>query len=175
MRVSERSVDNDVVVVRWPAEATTRTLLAREGRARVLLVAAECPAPHPIDDLEDWLRDPADPVELVARTDALRRRAATRESVPVIDEHGLLHFDDRWVAVSDAQLPIIRLLVERFGQLVRHEELFAAYIAAGGTENTSSIRTALTRVRYRVAQVGLSLESARQRGVVLDVARRNGG
>ena len=38
------------------------------------------------------------------------------------------------------------------------------------TENVSSIRTAVTRIRSRVAGLGLSLRSARQRGVVLAAA-----
>lgn len=156
--------------MRWPADAFTRTQLARDGRPRVLVVAPDAAAPAPMGDLEDWLREPVDPVELLTRTDALRRRVATRDLLPVLDQDGLLHFAGRWVAISDAQLPIVRLLVTRFGQLVLHDELFAAYIAAGGSQNTSSIRTALTRVRNRVTDVGLTLHSARQKGVILDVA-----
>jgi hypothetical protein len=168
VRVSEHSVE--VTVVRWPAEAATRTLLARDGRPRVLLVAGDAAAPPALDDLEDWLREPVDPVELLARTDALRRRAAAQKTAPRLDDDGLLRFDGRWVVIPDAQLPLVRLLVERFGQLVRNDELAEAYIAAGGTGNRSSIRTAITRIRVRVADVGLALESARHRGVVLDVA-----
>jgi hypothetical protein len=173
VRVSERNVD--VAVLRWPAEADARTLLAREGRPRLLLVAADCLPPPQMDDLEDWLRDPIDPVDLMTRTDALRRRVTTRDRMPVLDQHGLLHFDGRWVAISDAQLPIVQLLVDRIGELVPHDELFAAYSAAGFSTNTSSIRTALTRIRHRVATVGLCLRSARQKGVVLDIASRNDG
>ena len=165
----------DVTVVRWPAEATARTLLAQAGRARVLVVAADAAAPAPIDDLEDWLRDPVDPVELVARSDALRRRVTARATAPYLDADGLLHVGDRWVSISDAQLPMLRLLLERFGQLVRTEELVEVYAAAGGTDNPSSIRTAIVRVRSRLASVGLELRAARQRGVVLEVASEGGG
>lgn len=160
----------EVAVVRWPTEAVMRTQLARDCRPRVLLVAADAKSPSPVDDLEDWLREPVDAVELLARTDALRRRAAARSNRPWLDEHGLLHFDGQWVAISDAQLPMVRLLVDRYGQLVRNDELADAYIAGGGTQNQSSIRTAVTRVRVRVAGVGLSLRSAHRRGVVLGAA-----
>lgn len=168
MRAPDISVD--VAVVRWPADAAARTLLAHEGKPRVLLIAADAAAPTPLDDLEDWLHDPVDPVELLTRTDALRRRAAARAAAPRLDDDGLLHFDGRWVVIPDSQLPMVRLLVARFGQLVRTEELAAAYIEAGGTKNRSSIRTAIMRVRARAAEVGLALEAARQRGVVLEVA-----
>jgi hypothetical protein len=165
----------DVTVIRWPAEATARTLLVKEGRPRVLVVAPEATAPPPIDDLEDWLRDPVDPVELVARTEALRRHVTARAVVPWLDDDGLLHVGDRWVSISDAQLPMIRLLLDRFGQLVRTEELVAAYTAAGGTDNPTSIRTAIVRARARVASVGLDLRGARQRGVVLELASNEEG
>ena len=160
----------DVAVVRWPAEAIARTLLAQAGRPRVLVVATDATAPPPIDDLEDWLRDPVDPVELVARSDALRRRVEVRATVPHLDDDGLLHVGDRWVSISDAQLSLLRILLERFGQLVRTEELVEAYTAAGGTDNPSSIRTAIVRLRSRLASVGLTLRAARQRGVVLEAA-----
>lgn len=167
-----RAVDAtvEVTVVRWPTEAAARTLLAHQGRARLLVVAPDAPAPTATDELEDWVREPVDPVELVARSDALRRRLAARSSAPWLDDDGLLHVGDRWVSISDAQLPMIRLLVERFGQLVRTEELVEAYTAAGGTDNPSSIRTAIVRVRSRLASIGLTLRGARQRGVVLEVA-----
>jgi DNA-binding response OmpR family regulator len=158
----------EVAVVRWRAEAVARTLLAREGKPRVLVVSSGAAAPAPVADLEDWLRDPVDPVELLARSEALRRRVAARVVAPWLDDDGLLHHEDRWVSIPDSQLPMVELLVARFGQLVRTDELAAAYTAAGGSENRSSIRTAIVRVRSRVSAVGLSLRAARQRGVVLE-------
>lgn len=161
--------DADVAVVRWPDEAAARTLLADAGKPRVLVVSADAPAPAGLDELEDWLREPVDPVELVARTDALRRRLAARALVPMLDDDGLLHVGHRWVSIPDTQLPLVRLLLARMGQLVRTEEVVAAYAAAGGTDNPTSIRTAITRMRARVATVGLSIRVARERGVVLEV------
>jgi hypothetical protein len=158
VRVDDSRVE--IAIVRWPADAAARTLLAGEGRPRLLVVAPEVPAPTPLDDFEDWIRDPVDPVELLARSEALRRRVGSRDARPWLDDDGLLHHGDRWVAVPDAQVPMIRLLVERFGELVRTEELAAVYIAAGGTENRSSIRTAIMRVRTRVTDVGLTLQAA---------------
>lgn len=160
----------EVAVVRWPDEAAARTLLAEAGRPRLLLVAAGTEAPALLDELEDWLRDPVDPAELVARSAALHERAVAQHLLPRLDDDGLLHHRGRWVAIPTAQLPMVRLLVERFGRLVRTDELVDAYVAAGGTGNRSSLRTAIMRVRGRVAEVGLMVEVARQRGVVLDVA-----
>lgn len=166
-----RDIDIDIAVVRWPDDDAVRTLLIAEGRPRVLVLAGDVDAPPPLDDLEDWLREPVDPVELLARSDAVRRRAADRLQVPYLDEDGLLHFADRWVAIPDSQLPMMRLLVERFGRLVRSEELAAAYAEAGGTGNGSSARTAIARMRGRVTSIGLTIEAARRRGFVLHSAR----
>jgi hypothetical protein len=170
-------VDDDhaveVAVLRWPDDAAVRTLLADAGRPRVLVVAVGTMAPVPADDLEDWLRDPVDQVELLTRTAALRRRALARERAraPWLDGDGLLHHGERWVAVPDAQLPIVALLVASFEQLVRTDDLARAYVQAGGTGNRSSIRTAIMRVRARVAEVGLTLQVAHRRGFVLQAGR----
>ena len=162
----------EVAVIRWPSEAAARTLLASAGTPRVLVVAEGVDVPPLLDELEDWLRDPVDPADLVARSDELRRRAFARARTPMLDEDGLLHFGGRWVVIPDAQLPIIELLLERFGLLVRTEELTEAYTAAGGAGNRGSIRTAIVRVRGRVEEIGLTLKVVRRRGVVLDVATR---
>jgi hypothetical protein len=170
VRGIDQATDVDIAVVRWPADAAARTQLAAERTPRVLLVAPGMGVPPPVDDLEDWLREPFEPAELLARTDALRRRVSAHRHLPHLDDDGLLHFRGRWVAISDSQVPMVRLLVARFGQLVRTDELTDAYAAAGGTKNISSVRTAITRVRNRVAEVGLALEVARHRGVVLQAA-----
>jgi DNA-binding response OmpR family regulator len=166
VRVEDDSVE--VALVRWPDDAVTRTLLAEARRPRLLVVSADATAPPAVDDLEDWVRDPVDPAELLARSDALRRRVAARAAVPRLDDHGLLHHDGRWVAVSDAQLPLMRLLVARFGSLVRADELVSTYVDAGFTHNPSSIRTAIMRIRARVRPLGLVVRSVRERGVILD-------
>lgn len=170
MHGSSVHVDDDtleVAIVRWPGDAATRTLLASEGRPRLLVVDPGADAPSAVDALEDWVRAPVDPAELLARSVALRRRAAARTGVPRLDDDGLLHHDGRWVAIPDAQLAMVRLLLERYGQLVRTDELVAVYTAAGGSTKTSSVRTAVARLRVRLREVGLTLEVARRRGVVL--------
>lgn len=163
--------NGDVAVVRWPDDAATRTLLAADRVPRLLLVAEDADPPSSLDDLEDWLREPVEPSDLVRRSEQLRQRATSAAARPHVDQDGLLRFDGRWVVVSDAQLPLVQLLVERFGELVRNDELLAAYVAAGGTDNRSSIRTAMMRVRRRAAEVGLQLSAVRRRGFVLEEAR----
>jgi hypothetical protein len=88
---------------------------------------------------------------------------------PVLDEDGLLRMGARWVAISDAQLPIVRLLLEHRDRVVRFEAITEAYVAGGGSGHVASVRTVLSRISIRLRRVGLELVSVRRRGVVLSV------
>ena len=70
-----RPADADVAVLRWPSEALLREQLAWFGLPRVLLLAPGVQPPEPLDGLEDWMRDPADPGDLHVRRRTLQRRA----------------------------------------------------------------------------------------------------
>jgi DNA-binding response OmpR family regulator len=89
---------------------------------------------------------------------------------PFIDDGGLLRFDDRWVALTEAQLPVVELLVARLGSVVRNDELLAAYEAGGGTGTPAALRPLIHRLRQRVGAVGLVLHVVRRRGVLLEPA-----
>lgn len=89
--------------------------------------------------------------------------------VPSLDEDGLLRHRGRWVAISDAQIPVVRLLLDRFGRLVRDGDLLDAYLDAGGNGSRASMRSLVHRVGRRVGEIGLELRAVRGRGVVLDV------
>ena len=91
-------------------------------------------------------------------------------SVPVLDEDGLLRLGGRWVAIPDAQLPVVALLVACYGKVVRREALVAAYVNAGHSGNEASIRSLLSRISQRVARLGLRLHTVRGRGVLLGPA-----
>jgi DNA-binding response OmpR family regulator len=93
-----------------------------------------------------------------------------RESVvPVLDDDGLLRFEGRWTAITDAQLPVVALLVRNHPRLTRRDDLVDAYASAGGSASTPSLRSLLHRLRTKLATVGLQLHTVRGRGVVLDV------
>ena len=87
--------------------------------------------------------------------------------LPRLDEDGLLRVGDQWVAIPDAQLPVVALLVDRYGRLVRTEAIAAAYVEAGNSGHDASIRSVVARVAHRVARLGLKLHTVRGRGVML--------
>lgn len=95
----------------------------------------------------------------------------TGPGTPVLDGDGLLRVGDRWVAVSDRQLPVVALLVSRFGTLVGNAEVLRAYHEGPGSAPDTALRPLVYRIRRRVSHVGLELHVVRGRGLVLDLAR----
>lgn len=156
-------VEPVVAVLRWPAEEARRLHLAERGVPRLLLLGEDEAPPSVLDDLEDWVRAPLSAADLAVRAEPLRRRAALG-GAPVLDDDGLLRFRGAWVTISDAQLPVVDLLVARFGSLVRTEEILVAY----GAANRKTVSTVLFRLRSRFAEVGLTLRVVRRRGAILE-------
>jgi len=89
------------------------------------------------------------------------------DPLPRLDEDGLLRLGEAWVAIPDAQLPVVALLVDRFGHVVSKDAVVAAYVAAGHSGRDASIRSLLARISRRVALLGLQLQTVRGRGVML--------
>lgn len=158
----------DVSIVEWPAEDERRGHLARLGQPRLLLVPSGMLPPTPLDELEDWIRSPADPIDLMARSQHLQARAAALDTpVPVLDDGGLLWLGEAWVAITDAQLPVVRLLLEHRDRVVRIEALVEAYVAGGGSDHPASVRTLMSRLSTRLGRLGLELVTVRRRGMIL--------
>src|SRR5688572_7744817 len=85
-----------VSLVRWPTESDRREALRQAGEPRLLLVEQGAP-PVPVDHREDWIRLPADDVDLRVRVEALRRRlGAESPGTPALDDDGVLRVGDRW-------------------------------------------------------------------------------
>jgi two-component system, OmpR family, response regulator len=160
--------DDDIELLRWPADAAERQRMAELQVPRLLLLAEDAPPPTPTDLFEDWVRLPLDPDELMARRAALSRRATCAEHAPQLDDDGLLWWGDQWVAIPEAQLPVVELLIARVRDLVRRDELIAAYEARGGSPNPIAAKAMMGRVVKRFAEIGLELRNVRGRGYLLD-------
>ena len=158
-----------VPLVRWPDEAAVRTALASLGQPRLLILDVGVLPPAPLDDLEDWVHWPPVPEEMAARAANLRSRMTRESEPPVLDEDGLLRRGDRWVAISDVQVPMIQLLLDHLGRVVRYAAIVDAYVLGGGTSRAASVRTVLSRLDGRVRPVGLEIVTIRRRGVMLRI------
>ena len=160
-----------VSVLTWPAEDDLRRKMSRLGQPRVLVVDAAVAAPELLDQLEDWVRAPLDPAELVARAKALVARAPAAEVVaPLLDADGVLHVGQAWVGIPPGQVAVMRLLLDNLNRVVRTEAIAEACRSAGASGHPASVRTGLNRLRVRIDPLGLELVTVRRRGMVLRFA-----
>lgn len=73
--LEDPSADDEVRILRWPAQEELRRRLADAGVPRLLVLNGGRRAPMTVDPLEDWLREPVDPGELALRSATLHHRA----------------------------------------------------------------------------------------------------
>jgi hypothetical protein len=161
-----------VAMLRWPQEEEQRRRLAAAGTPRLLFVGPDDQAPPAGDELEDWMRDPPSPADLVARLAALEQRAQLTRQQPRLDADGLLWSDRRWVVIPDTQLCVVELLLANADRLVTTAAITTVYVRHGSSGHPASVRTMLNRLVGRFAQVGLRLHLVRGKGAILELPRR---
>ncbi|HZM39191.1 MAG TPA: winged helix-turn-helix domain-containing protein [Acidimicrobiales bacterium] len=163
----------EVALVHWPAEQDRREQLRRAGQPRLLLVERGAP-PIPTDELEDWIRLPADDLDLRVRVEALRRRTdGDAGSVPVLDDDGVLRLGDRWVSLPPVEARLTAALLERFGAVVSRD-LLARSGWPGGSPGRNALDVHVLRLRRRLAPLRLAIRTVRSRGYLLERADGSG-
>ncbi|MDZ7734378.1 MAG: helix-turn-helix domain-containing protein [Acidimicrobiia bacterium] len=158
----------DVTLVRWPDEGDRRQLLREQGRPRLLLVD-DGPPPSPTADcFEDWIRVPADELEVRSRVEALRLRYEDHgPSVPELDDDGVVRFGGDWTSVPPVEARLLAALIERYGAVVSREALSRAGWP-GGAPGRNALDVHVLRLRRRLAGVGLQITTVRSRGYLLE-------
>ena len=160
----------DVVLVRWPSEERTRARLCEAGVPRVLLVEGGAPPPAVSDELEDWIRVPADEVDLHARVDAIARRVRSRTSdSPSLDDDGVLRFGGAWVPLPPVEARLTAALLDRTGAVVSREVLSRAGWP-DGAPGRNALDVHVLRLRRRLGPLGLAIRTVRSRGYLLERA-----
>jgi len=139
---------------------------------RLLLVEPGATPPETWETDEDWIRIPADPVDLHQRAEALRRRCAPEPAIH-IDEHGLLWRGDAWAALSPVELAVLAALLDRVGRLVRRGELEQA-AWPGERPDPRVLDRAITRCRVKSTPLGLGIHRIPGVGYLLDAAPSGG-
>jgi hypothetical protein len=158
---------DDVALVRWPDDDRTRRARGDEGRATLLVVPAGARPPEAWGPLEDWLREPVDPVELYTRRERLRRRLDARTPA-ALDDDGLLHRGTRWVALSPMEVRLVRALLARQGSPVARADLVAAIRPETGVDDHRALDTFVRRARRRLAPLALAIHTVRGTGFMLE-------
>ena len=159
------SLSRDVVVLSWPSQEPERERLERDGIPRLWLVERGIDPPTGDSCLEDWLRLPAEDADLRARLVSLAGRAAHHPARPVLDAHGQLTRNGAVVILSPVEQHIATPLIENFGNAVAEDDLIAAAWHEGGSEET--LRVHVSRLRRRLAPIGLTITSIRAYGYVM--------
>ena len=154
--------------VPYPGSGAVLEDLRRRRVPRLLLVAAESPPPDGADELEDWVRMPADPVEVECRVELLARRAETvRERSGVrLDEDGIARRGEVVVAMPPVEHALLAVLLADAGMVVSHGRLLRVAASAGSTMRLSA---RLSRLRRRIAPLDVALHAASGTGYLLEV------
>jgi DNA-binding response OmpR family regulator len=161
------SVVVDVEMLRWPGESARRQLCADRDIPCLLLLEAGAPPPSSSRPLEDWIRIPADEVDLVARIRRLSDLADRDGERPVVDEQGIVRVGRRWTVLSLTEAALAHRLTADFGQLVSREDLLATL---GPDRRPRNLDLQICRLRRRLTAVDLIISAVRGRGYVLENA-----
>jgi DNA-binding response OmpR family regulator len=158
---------SEVIVLNWPAQADEAKALGDQRTPRLLLVAADADPPMSVDPLEEWVRLPADERDVAARILSLTRRAEpTQPDRPRVDASGRLLFRNSWVALSPTEARLASVLAENFDAVVPEAELGRRGWPAGSW-GANSLRVHITRLRHRLAPLGLEVRGIRLQGFIL--------
>lgn len=157
-------------MLRWPDDIGARDELARQGRARLLLVEGDHPPPVAVDPLEDWVRNSDSELDVCARLEGLRLRLEqTRTLVPELDDDGVIRFGERLAPLPPVEARISGPLVRRFGAVVSRPELTAAGWP-DGDPGRNALDVHMLRLRRRLLPVRLAIRTVRSRGYLLEPA-----
>jgi hypothetical protein len=160
-----------VELVDWPDHDRRRVALAAAGRPRLLLVAPDAPPPICVDPLEDWVRLPADPVDVDHRRALLAHRAGRHPDVPVLDVDGVLRRGRHLAILPPVEARLAEALLAQAGRVVARERLLAAGWPerrfAGPTDDGRALDGRIKLLRRRLAPLGLEVHTVRGVGFLL--------
>ena len=158
----------EVALLHWPRDQEQRARLAEAMLPRLLLVPTGVRPPKPGDELEDWIRVPADERDVAARLGALSERAERSFEATVMMDGRCLRRGATTTTLSPSEARFASCLVERPGRLVTRSELILS-IWPGEAPSAKALDDVAYRLRKRLAPIGLDLVSSRGRGFALHV------
>jgi Transcriptional regulatory protein, C terminal len=162
----------DVVLVRWPQESERRQHLEDEGVPRLLLVEDGAAPPFVEDPLEDWVRVPAQELDVRARLDTLSaRHRRAMPARPTLDEDGVLRSNGEWASLPPVEARLTAALLDRYGAVVSRESLGRAGWP-DGAPGRNALDVHVLRLRRRLSPVGLVIRTVRSRGYLLEAQDR---
>jgi hypothetical protein len=166
----ERLAHLGVELIAWPQQKALRSALARAGVPRLLVVDPGEQPPNPLGLGEDWAPSAADEAELIAKAENLLVRMATYASVaPTIGEDRVLRRAGASVALSPSEAKIVALLLDHAGHVVGRSELEQLLWPGGMVPGQRSLDYVVQRLRRRIADLNICINTSRGRGFVIYV------
>jgi DNA-binding winged helix-turn-helix (wHTH) protein len=166
----ERLAHLGVELVEWPGQSALRSALARAGVPRLLIVDAAHEPPNPLGLGEDWVPWSATDDELVARAEHLLERMAEYAAVaPTLGPDRVLTRAGARVALSPSEATIVRTLLEQSGSVVARDHLERLLWPDGRVPGHRSLDYVVQRLRRRIANLDICINTARGRGFVIYV------
>lgn len=159
--------DIEVELLRW--DAADGVDVEPASTPRLWLVAADATPPRLHSVLDDWIRVPADPIDLQARVTNLRRAAHRRALLPELDEDGVVRRGRAWVAVRPTEALLLRILLDRRGRIVGYDELQDTAWPQG-PPSSDALHDRIGRLAPRLAPLGLRVHRVRGKGYLLELA-----
>ena len=155
----------DVAVVHWPAEAERLERLRAAREPRLVIVEHGVP-PVVTDELEDWLRAPADESDLRIRLATLRERAA-RHSAAISLEDGVLHVGNRIVVLPPIQARLAGALLERMNAVVGRDALARRAWPEGAPQGRNVLDVHMAKLRRLLSGTGVDIRTVHRRGYLM--------
>jgi DNA-binding response OmpR family regulator len=166
----ERLARLGVELVGWPEQATLRSALARAGVPRLLLIKPPGGPPDPLGLGEDWVRLPADDDVVIYKAEGLLARMAEYATVaPTIGADRVLRRAGASVALSPSEAKIIGRLLDHSGTVVSRDELELLLWPEGTAPGQRSLDYVVQRLRRRIADLDICINTSRGRGFVIYV------
>lgn len=126
------------------------------------------------DVLEDWIRIPADEVDLqlrLAGVEARARAAIATDDPPALDGDGVLRVGRSWVPLPPVEARLTGALLDRIGMVVSRDALARAGWP-DGAPGRNALDVHVLRLRRRIGPVGLAIRTVRSRGYLLELLAR---
>jgi DNA-binding response OmpR family regulator len=166
----ERLARLGVELIEWPRQSALRSALARAGVPRLLLVDVGSEPPHPLGLGEDWVQLPADDDTLIDKAERLLVRMAEYASVaPTIGADRVLRRAGASVTLSPSESKIVERLLDQSGHVVGRDELEALLWPGGVVPGQRSLDYVVQRLRRRIAELDICINTVRGRGFVIYV------
>lgn len=122
--------------------------------------------PTTTDELEDWLRAPADETDMRIRLATLRDRASRNSDAVSIDD-GVLRAGNRLVVLPPIQARLASALLERMNAVVGREALARRAWPEGAPAGRNVLDVHMAKLRRLLTGTGIDIRTVHRRGYLM--------